>query len=576
MCGILYVHHLSSQPSNIASKDNFRFALSKMQYRGPDSSGIEIIDRHYFGHVRLSIIDLDATSNQPYQDNDHLMIYNGEIYNYKAIDPLSHSDTITLFHSLKEEKEPFTKLRGMFAIGWFDKHTKKMTFLRDFFGEKPLYYFVNEEIEVVSSTLKSLRYIVEAAGYVLELNKEALLSDYMWFGFIREPQTIWKNVFVVPPGHAMSFENGKAVFAALNFSIANGTWPGKKISYIYDALSSKDVEGTLLLSGGLDSTFVLAAAAKKHTSLRVGIYKANNPTIDESDKALNNILKMGISKGEFPVSLLSQSNGEDIDIEGYARLLEQPTSDGLQVYQLLKYLRFKHPELKLVYTGLGGDELFGGYPTFYNFYKINLMVHIPLIEKLLPSMKRFKMGKRILKQWNASVYAFLYRFNFELFELLVAKEEWIKAAFKSYLRSVDSVPENVAQSRANDADFIIKKAETFDYARNQLLRDNDNISMYLGFESRSPLLNPDWYFVKPDRKAWLKHSLRKNFGIHFGRKRGFTLDDSHIRQYLLHALENNKQIIESIIPHAFQSLTKLRTSRLRSLVVLLLWIKQNQ
>src|SRR5437879_8429862 len=123
--------------------------------------GVIVSGDHFFGHVRLSIIDLKSSSDQPYQDESHIMIYNGEIYNYKEIDPESDSDTKTLFNCLKFSNNPFEKLRGMFAFGWHDKKTEETYFSRDFFGEKHLYYYVDKDIEIVSSTLKSIDYLIK-------------------------------------------------------------------------------------------------------------------------------------------------------------------------------------------------------------------------------------------------------------------------------------------------------------------------------------------------------------------------------------------------------------------------------
>src|SRR5690606_35414081 len=97
----------------------------------------------------------------------------------------------------------FEKIRGMFAFGWFEKKTEKITFYRDFFGEKPLYYYNDNEICIVSSTLKSITYILKKIGKIVKINKRAIEQDFLLFGYIRSPETIWEGIMEVPPGHCL-------------------------------------------------------------------------------------------------------------------------------------------------------------------------------------------------------------------------------------------------------------------------------------------------------------------------------------------------------------------------------------
>jgi asparagine synthase (glutamine-hydrolysing) len=503
------------------------------------------------------------------------MIYNGEIYNYKEIDPETNSDTKLLFDMMSQKgQHAFAELRGMFAMGWFNKKNKEVTFYRDFYGEKPLYYYLDKNLQIVSSTLKSIKYIVESFGGILKLNKTALLTDYKYFGYIREPETIWENVFAVPPGHFMSVSDNQPEFEPLDFGLKKkkGQIPITG-NYLSQALSSRDVEGALLLSGGIDSPYILASAFENKIPLIIGIYKANNKQIDESDKAIEHKNKIIGANSEYLVSVLTDGENEGSNHQKYAQILEQPTSDGLQVYSLIKHLKANNPSLKLVYTGLGGDEIFGGYPTFRNYTLINLMIRLPFIERLIPKVKRFKEGRRIIGKWNYSVYSFMYRFRYNVYKESDDSPSVIKDTYERYEKTLLSSPLiNRLYKDVNEHSFI-KFSENYDYMRNQLLRDNDNISMFLGIESRSPLLNPDWINIKPDNKKRLKKYLVNKYQLKFGKKKGFTLDETNSRNEYLNDIINNKAFYSNVFNVG--DTNYISTSDLRSMYIFKLWYNFN-
>lgn len=575
MCGILYCKVKSSSIDKSAFEPIFEEGLEQMNYRGVDSKGIEIIKNNYFGHVRLSIIDLKSSSNQPFQDEKNLMIFNGEIYNYKEIDPESNSDTKTLFNCMQTIDKPFEKLRGMFAFGWYDKACGDVSFFRDIFGEKPLYYYSDNDVDIVSSTLKSIKLILKKLNKEVEVNKRAIREDFMLFGYIRGPETIWKGIWTVPPGKILKISNNVELSIKNNyFAIENKNFNWGKSNYITHALASKDVSGTLLLSGGVDSTFLLAKAVETDISLRLGIYKANREDIDESQSALMNYEKICTNKSRFPLTVLSSSPIEIEDIGQFCELLEQPTSDGLQLFHLLKHLKQQDKSLKLVYTGLGGDEMFGGYPTFYNYKLINLLVNIPFSEYLVPKVKRFKEGRKILKFWNTNVYSFLYRIDYNIFKIIFENESIINI-YKKYLDALKLIPSEI--NEGTNSNFMkIKNNEMFQYCSNQLLRDNDNISMALGLESRSPLLNMDWYFQKDSNKSKLKRALYNDYRVTFGDKKGFTLDEINDKSFFKQLINKHIKTLSIYLPEfTTEKLDTLSLSKLRSVLILLIWLDLN-
>lgn len=576
MCGILYAKLKTEKIDQVQFKEVFEKALTLMDYRGKDSKGVSIINNNYFGHVRLSIVDLSVSSNQPFEDDSNLMIFNGEIYNYKDLDPDSESDTGTLFKLMRLDANPFEKIRGMFAFGWYDKRTDQVTFYRDFFGEKPLYYYSDENIDIVSSTLKSIVSILGETDKKVSVNRRAIIEDYMLFGYIREPETIWEDIFAVPPGHVLKITNNKAnAINAIVFNLDSESVDWKNSKYVRQALASKDVLGTLLLSGGVDSTYLLSVASENNVRLHIGVYKAQNPHIDEASEAMSNYKKICSDKGMFPVTVLEASRIEMNELNEFSRLLEQPASDGLQLFHLLKHIKATDSSLRLVYTGLGGDEIFGGYPTFYNFQLVSFLLNVPYVERVLPKVHRFKEGRRLLNKWDVNVYAFLYRIDYAMFQSLCSAGD-LERIYNRYQISLDEhVPAEVNLDQKS-AFMGVKKNEMFQYCMNQLMRCNDNISMYLGFESRSPLLNPDWYFQKDIKKFKLKNFLFNRHQIRFGKKRGFTLDEIYMKQEFIDKLIEKEYLLTIFLPKlTIHTIVTLPLKKIRSILILLLWLEFN-
>ena len=157
MCGLLYVQ----QSENFQRQDQLIFdkALELLAYRGPDNQSSFLVENKYFGHARLAIQDITKGSNQPIDDEYSTLLYNGEIYNFKNFPGDFASDTLFLKNYLKQEQD-FACLDGMFAVLEVIKTSNHVTVYRDFYGEKPLYYFQDKDILIISSTIKSIIHIL--------------------------------------------------------------------------------------------------------------------------------------------------------------------------------------------------------------------------------------------------------------------------------------------------------------------------------------------------------------------------------------------------------------------------------
>lgn len=537
MCGFLYIQ----QAENFKASDKVIFdkGLDLLEYRGPDNKSSMLLQNQYFGHVRLAIQDISDGSNQPVDDDYSTLLYNGEIYNFKDFQGHFASDTLFLKDYLKQNQD-LSYLDGMFSVLEVRKQSSDVTLYRDFYGEKPLYYFQNNEILIISSTIKSIIFILKTYKKIfLHYNKNAI-EDYLMFGFVRDPLTIYENIFSVPRNSITVFQNGhirsKSLFPYSKF---NQDYFDENI---FNCMHVSDVEPNLLLSSGIDSTYLLSQAMAQNKpikSLSLSVSDSNDELL-EIKKNLNHFKDFYLHDVLHEVFFEDSFGSLDL-LNNYISIMEQPSSDGLNLFSLLNH--FNSKELKLIITGVGGDELFGGYNSFRNYKYLRYPKLNKLFSKFLQKkFRRFGLTKKLLSDLNNPmlVYYFLYRLDLD-----VSLHDGEDAIRSSLLRMNDSYDiEHLTPM------IRLKYFESFDYMSNQILRDNDNISMSYGIESRAPMLSKNSLHNEILGKSNLKEYLSK-FGMNFGQKRGFNsslfseLEMQKIHEYIN---ENIKKIpqIESV------------------------------
>ena len=393
MCGINGIISKNKNKENQIKKMNDRII-----HRGPESEGTYIDENIALGHRRLAIIDL-KTGNQPIYNEDESMviIFNGEIYNYKEIKEelknhtfKTNSDTEMLIHGYEEwGVELLQKLRGMFAIAIYDKKKKELFLARDHFGIKPLYYYNNNSTMLFSSEIKAF---LDHPDFKKELNEE-MLGAYLTFSFIPGPKTIFKNVYKLKPGHYMlinvetreykieqyfdmKFSNTDESFE----SISNQISEAMKESVKYHLIS--DVEVGSFLSSGIDSSY-LVSLAKPDKTYTVGF---TNKKYSEIDNAKELCQMLGINNTSAIITKEEYMNVLD-DVYYH---LDEPTSDACSIaVYFLSQMASK--DLKVVLSGEGADELFGGYNSYddnpYTKLPLGIRRFIRAICKLLPKNK---------------------------------------------------------------------------------------------------------------------------------------------------------------------------------------------
>jgi asparagine synthase (glutamine-hydrolysing) len=501
MCRISGI--ISKQQPLEESRQKVKAMCQALQHGGPDDEGIFCDDEAglVFGHRRLSIIDLSEKGHQPMADvNKRVWItFNGEIYNYLELKqqllPLgakfySDTDTEVIIQAyLYWGMASFSKFRGIFAFGLYDTE-KALTYLvRDSSGVKPLYYHIDNGQLSFASEVKALR----DAGIATE-------SDNTWkvrflaYGHIPEPFTTQKNVFSLPKSEFLCWNHKKQSCQIHSYHVVTRE---KKIMSAAEAQEAvrealrtavrrqliADAPIGVFLSGGIDSSLLtLLASREKHACLKTISIFFNEEAYDE--RAYQNVILKEI-EGEKYAHLVRQQDFETF-LPQIVSDMDMPTTDGINTWFISKYAH--EDGLKAVLSGVGADELFGGYPSFQRI-------------KMLRNLRRFEpVTFRAAKYFASDRYkkiSFL-AYNHPTADYLLLRGHYtprdIAKILDTDLSEVESILFNNKQlphiSNYDEADAAW--LETNMYMQNQLLRDTDVMGMCHALEVRVPFLDEDF------------------------------------------------------------------------------------
>ena len=398
----------------------------KIKHRGPDDEGYYVDDDIALGHRRLSIIDIDSGKQPMYnEDSSMVIVFNGEIYNYKSIREKliekghtfrTNSDTEVLIHGYEQYgTHILDMLRGMFSFVIWDKNKKELFGARDFFGIKPLYYASMNETFMFGSEIKSF---LSHPHFKKQLNQRAL-ENYMTFQYSPENETFFKNVFKLPPAHYFIKNSNGFVcerYWEINFESDEDTvlsqWTEKISDVMKDSVEAhkiSDVEVGSFLSSGVDSSYV-AAIADVDKTFTVGF---------GSDEKYNEI---GWAKN-FSSAIRKQNHSKIITPEEYwsnfpkiQYHMDEPLADPSAV-ALYFVCNIASQKLKVVLSGEGADEIFGGYnvysepnSTFYDKFPISIRRGIGNLCSRLPAKRGLnffvRKGKTLEERFIGNAYIF--------------------------------------------------------------------------------------------------------------------------------------------------------------------------
>lgn len=484
MCGINVIVSKDKNKDKLIKKMN-----DKIIHRGPDASG-EYVDNYVaLGQRRLSIIDLEGGIQPMYnEDKSLVIIFNGEIYNYLELKEelgshtfLTNSDTEVLIHGYEEwGVSLLDKLRGMFSFCLYDIKKGEMIIARDHFGIKPLYYYKGDNCLLFGSEIKSF---LEYPGFIKELNKE-MIGAYLTFSFTPGNKTFFKNVYKVVPGHYIKLDVKTRKMIDKQYFKLEFSSTDKSYEKIVDEISNtmkdsvkyhliSDVEVGSFLSSGIDSSY-LVSLARPDKTYTVG-YDINK--YSEIDLAKDLTDKLGITNISDKIS--KEEYMDAIDKVYYH--MDEPTTDAcsIAVYFLSK---LASKDVKVVLSGEGADEFFGGYNSYddHPYTKLPLFIRksIASICKVLPKNKytRYLIRRGLsLEEGYVSINRNFY--DDELEDILV---------YKDYLKNKDIVKDVYKEYK--DENELNKKLiiDIKYWLPDNILNIVDKMTMAFSLESRVP------------------------------------------------------------------------------------------
>lgn len=374
MCGIL---------GRLKLDDNFFCNINKLdsftrflEHRGPDSQGFWHDDCIFLGHTRLSILDLSPLGHQPmsYKSERYWLVFNGEIYNYLEIRQeltnlgyifKSQTDTEVLLAAYAHwGTDCLDKLRGMFAFAIWDQETKKLFLARDRVGEKPLYYYHDQESFYFASELKAL---VKMLPHKPKLDPSAV-DLFLHYQYIPEPKTPLVGVQKLPASHYLLIDYQTWEIRPQQYWSIDKIPPidGNPIPLIRQELDRvieltlrSDVPVGVALSGGIDSGAITALAAPKYkeTLQCFSIGYPNRPPYDERHEAEELAKSLGLPF--FDIELTTEALGDFFP--DLVAAMDDPIAD-IAAYGHYSVMRLARDRgIKVMLSGIGGDELFWGY-----------------------------------------------------------------------------------------------------------------------------------------------------------------------------------------------------------------------
>lgn len=584
MCGIAgaFYFDLNNEHNAKNCVDAISEALKK---RGPDAYGFWQDDTQdlAFGHRRLSILDLNSRSDQPMlsPDQRYVIVFNGEIYNFNELkkeleskgevfQTTGDTEVIVRLYSLEKEKM-LDRLRGMFAITIWDRQEKVLFMARDPYGIKPLYYTLNDSHLLFASQVKALL----ASNQVGSDPSPQGQAGFWLTGSVPEPYTWFKNIQSLAAGTYQKINAQGKVFEQQKYWNIADTWKNAPIceltlneaqeklrAAVFESVKKhlvSDVPVGLFLSGGIDSASIAGLVKDvthaQLTGITIAFDEFNGKHEDESPLAQEIAEQYGF---KHHIRKVTRSEFET-DLPRILQAMDQPSIDGINTWYATKAAA--ELGIKVVLSGVGGDELFYGYPSFQQIPKLTSYIQkltfiqglswlASLIFGVLAIAKKNSRWKYIVSEGQNLYGSYWLRrglYTPEDLPQLMGKELAKEAL--DYMKPQVMI-KNAVGNLPLDSSAAVGQLESMFYLRNQLLRDSDWASMNHSVELRTPLVDA-WLlkeigpiircFGKYKGKELLARSPNKPLDdkIIYRRKTGFGLP---LGLWLQSALDKNENL----------------------------------
>lgn len=536
MCGINGVFGLKSESEGREIVDLMNRTLA---HRGPDANDVFTSKQVALGHQRLSVIDPSPASNQPMTDSSgrYTLVFNGAIYNYQELrkslssyDFKSNGDTEVLLAGLIRWGTQFLQMcNGMFAFAFWDNDKEELLLARDRMGIKPMYYARTNETLVFSS---EVRPILKSGIVDRKLNTD-VIGDYLRYQTVHGSSTMVQGVHRLPQGSLMRITNDEVKIenywnaaAQLERGISKLNYEDTKIlvrekfEKAVDLRLIADVPTGVFLSGGIDSSALVGVAAEKSQNpLKTFTITFDNQEFSEAAYAKQVADRFQTNHTEI---LLSPRELID-NLPDALGAMDHPSGDGINSYVVSKAAR--NAGITVALSGLGGDELFAGYPIFKQFASLSDKYWLMTFPKFLrraagsflqmakPGVSSEKISQVMVQDYLDLEY--VYQFSREM-----APVDEISKLSKYGMNGVNSVF-NIVRDGVGfgkpgyDLPKLSKVsyAELYTYLEAVLLRDSDQMSMAHALELRVPFLDHELVqtvLSVPDKHKY-PHTQKKLF-----------------------------------------------------------------
>ncbi len=541
MCGI---SGFIGNKKYFPNKKKIHQCINLMKRRGPDNQSFKKFEKkisYLLCSSRLSIIDINERSNQPLEDENGVLVFNGEIYNYleiknelkkKGIKFKTNSDTEVLLKFLNHEgEENLFKLDGMWAFAYFSKRRDKLILSRDKFGEKPLFYYHNVKKGILFFG-SNINYIKKLSDKKIDINQDKILNFLRnnFRGVFFNNTTFHKDIYFLNPGTNLIINKNLVikkkrywVKSKYNPTIKDFKFASKKLKVKVknEFLKSfrSDTKVAFLLSGGIDSSVILSISKNIKNKKKFYSIKTKSKKYDES-KNINTLIKKFKLTHEY---ITSDKNSNFNMLDAFINETGFPlmSSTYLAFGNLCK--KIKKDNFKVLISGNGGDEIFSGYYAHHMSYLVSIeknkdfnlkykewfdntepFIRNPILKNLM-EYKKITKGK-FPTQYEKNDYNKFFKKNPKIKKLenkIYSKDKFINNLDKDLFE--DSIP---AQ-----------------------LHSIDNISMYYSIESRAPFLSKNLFDFR--------NTLKKNFLIRDGIAK-FILRDA-FKKEIPSKIINNKE-----------------------------------
>lgn len=523
MCGIVGFVSNDENKGTIIKK-----MTDRISHRGPDEEGYYMDETVALGHRRLSIIDLESGTQPMVSKNQNIVvIFNGEIYNYLELKEeleknghefITNSDTEVLIHGYEEwGRDLPKKLRGMFSFAIWNKKAKILFCARDHFGIKPFYYYQNKEVFMFASEIKAF---LEHPKFKKILNKE-LIGPYLSFSFTPGKETFFKGVYCLEPGTSLEFRKDNITinkYYELSFEEKHINYPNvvdeiskiMKESVRYHMIS--DVEVGSFLSSGVDSSYIVSLARPNKT-YTVG-YEDDKYSEIEYAKSLTDKLE---------IQNISQKITKKEYLNSVPQILyymDEPSADASAI-SLYFVSKLASKDVKVVMSGEGADEFFGGYNTYREEVDFKWYNKIPfgirhILGILFEKLPEFRGRNLIVRRGNKleneyigvnKIFSEKERKRVLSFSDTIENREITKPIFQQYKNR-----NNMVKMQALDIKYWLTR---------DILLKADKMTMANSIEGRTPFVDKEVFRIasslpleykvsKTNTKIALREAARKD------------------------------------------------------------------